>query len=128
MSVLIHYELLYRLAILMQKEPIKPRYRIVTGIFGTLGAHLIEVWLFALGYYVMVNVGDFGTLLGNFHDTLLDCTYFSLTTYTSLGIGDIEPVGDIRFLTGMEALSGLVLITWTASFMFVEMQKFWNGK
>ncbi|MEC4681791.1 MAG: two pore domain potassium channel family protein, partial [Nitrospirota bacterium] len=29
----------------------------------------------------------------------------------------------IRFLTGIEALSGLVLITWTASFLYLQMQK-----
>jgi hypothetical protein len=47
--------------------------------------------------------------------------------YTTLGIGDIEPIGEIRFLAGVEAVTGLVLITWTASFMFVQMQKFWDS-
>jgi hypothetical protein len=28
-------------------------------------------------------------------------------------------------LTGIEALTGLVLITWTASYLFIEMQKYW---
>jgi len=32
----------------------------------------------------------------------------------------------LDFLTGLETLTGLVLITWTASFMFIEMQKFWK--
>ncbi|NIQ12844.1 MAG: two pore domain potassium channel family protein, partial [Candidatus Dadabacteria bacterium] len=50
-------------------------------------------------------------------------------TYTSLGMGDIYPLGrPIRFLTGLESLTGLVLITWTASFLFIEMQRFWNNK
>jgi hypothetical protein len=31
-------------------------------------------------------------------------------------------------LTGIESLTGLVLITWTASFLFVEMQRFWDSK
>lgn len=30
---------------------------------------------------------------------------------TTLGFGDIEPIGDLRYLTGIESLSGLVLIT-----------------
>ena len=56
----------------------------------------------------------------------MNCGYYSFVTYTTLGFGDIIPVGDIRFLTGLESLTGLVLITWTASFMFFEMQKYWT--
>jgi hypothetical protein len=94
----------------------------------SLCAHVIEIWLFAFGYYFMISSGAFGTLQGNFTNTLRDCSYFSFTTYSTLGVGDIEPVGHIRFLMGLESLTGLVLITWTASFMFVEMQKFWEHK
>jgi hypothetical protein len=36
------------------------------------------------------------------------------------------PVGPIRFLTGMEAVVGLTLITWSASFTFLKMQKYWD--
>lgn len=45
-----------------------------------------------------------------------------------IGFGDISPVGDIKYLTGLQALTGLVLITWTASFLFLEMQKYWKRK
>jgi hypothetical protein len=69
-----------------------------------------------------------GKLEGNTTDSFMDCIYFSLTSYTSLGFGDIAPTGWIRFLAGMEALTGLVLIAWTASFMFLEMQKHWKIK
>ena len=48
-----------------------------------------------------------------------------VVTSTTLGYGDIEPFGILRFLTGIEALAGLVLITWSASFLFVEMQRYW---
>ena len=66
-------------------------------------------------------------LQGNFAGTLLDCVYFSFTTYTPLGTGDIEPIGDLRFLTGLESLTGLVLITWTASFIYLEMTRYWES-
>ncbi len=39
----------------------------------------------------------------------------------------IALAGAIRFMTGMEALTGFVLITWSASFTFLEMQKFWKN-
>jgi hypothetical protein len=41
-------------------------------------------------------------------------------------MGEIVPVGPIRFLTGMEAVGGLLLITWSASFTFIEMQRYWG--
>ena len=57
----------------------------------------------------------------------LDSVYFSAVCYTTLGLGDIVPSGAIRFLVGTEALTGFVLITWSASFTFVEMQRFWRA-
>jgi len=125
-AVSIHYEVLRLLSVWIPRLSIKNRFRVLFGIFGALIAHTLEVWLFAFGYYFMLGLEKFGYLAGNFNNTLLDCVYFSYTSYTSLGIGDIYPVGEIRFLAGLEALTGLVLITWTASFMFLEMSKFWR--
>ena len=125
-AVLIHYEVLFRMTRLIPKLTfLKPRLRIVVNVFGALTAHVAEVWLFAFAYYFMLSSGRYGSLEGNFNGTLMDASYFSFTTYTSLGFGDVVPLGDIRFLVGLEALTGLVLITWTASFMFIEMQRFW---
>lgn len=125
----IHYETLSLLSRLLPGlEIVKPRWRILITIFVALVAHIIEVWVFAFGYYYQLRAGDFGTMQGNFSGNLLDCVYFSFTTYTSLGFGDIEPLGLIRILTGLEALTGLVLITWTASFIFLEMERNWKLK
>ena len=127
-AVLIHFEALNQLSVLIPKLPIRSRLRVLVGVFGSLIAHVAEIWVFAFGYYFMVRHDGFGTLEGHFDSTLMDCSYFSFVSYTSLGFGDIVVKGDIRFLTGLEALTGLVLITWTASFMFIEMQKFWKEK
>lgn len=128
MAVWIHFEALNLLTKFIPKLPVRPRLRILFGVFGALIAHIIEVWTFAIGYYFMVHNGGFGVLQGHFDNSLMDCSYFSFVSYTSLGFGDIVAKGDIRFLAGLEALTGLVLITWTASFMFIEMQKFWKDK
>jgi hypothetical protein len=58
---------------------------------------------------------------------LLDSVYFSAVCYTTLGLGDIVPTGAIRFLVGTESLTGFVLITWSASFTFVEMERYWRA-
>jgi len=127
-TVIIHYEVLYQLALQLPKLTTRPRFRVLSGVFIILLAHIIEVWLFALGYYLMINVDGLGSLVGNFDQSFLDCTYYSFTTYSTLGFGDIEPSGHIRFLTGLESLTGLVMITWSASFLFLEMQKYWPKK
>ncbi len=127
LTVMIHYEFLYRFTILMPRMRVRHRFRIVLGVFGALTVHALEVWIFALSFYFMHNAEGWGHLEGNFTGTLLDCVYFSFTSYTTLGTGDIEPFGDLRFLTGLESLTGLVLITWTASFLYLEMTRFWDS-
>ena len=127
-AVVIHYEALYRLTQLIPRLEIEYRFRILAGVICALIAHVVEIWLFAVGYYYMHGADDFGYLQGNYDGSLLTSAYFSFTTYTTLGFGDIEPIGNIRFLVGMEALVGLMMITWTASFMFIEMQRFWRTR
>jgi hypothetical protein len=126
MAVLIHYEFLYRISTVIPKMKIKHRFRIVAGVFGALIAHSIEIWLFSLAYYLIPMVQGWGHLEGNFDGSLLDCVYFSYTIFTTLGFGDIEPHGHIRHLVGLESLTGLLLITWTASFLYFEMQRYWD--
>ncbi|MDM8347494.1 potassium channel family protein [Pseudomonas sp. sp1636] len=128
-AVIIHYEFLFRLTLLLPRLKVRHRFRIVLGVGGALIAHAVEVWVFAYAYFLMHRAGGrWGYLEGNFNGSLLDCGYFSFTTFTTLGFGDIQPHGDLRYLTGIESLTGLVLITWTASFLFVEMQRFWNTR
>ena len=49
-------------------------------------------------------------------------------TYTTVGFGDLAPVGAVRFLSGTEALTGFVLITWSASFTYLEMERYWRQR
>lgn len=128
LAVLIHYEFLYRISTAIPKMKVKHRFRIVIGVFSALVAHTIEIWLFAVAYYYLHRAEEWGQLKGNFTGTLMDCVYFSFTTYTTLGLGDIEPHGQLRHLVGLESLTGLLLITWTASFLYYEMQRYWDGR
>jgi hypothetical protein len=67
-----------------------------------------------------------GSVTGSDAHSLLDAVYLSANTYTTVGFGDLAPVGPVRFIGGTMALTGLVLITWSASFTFLEMQRFWR--
>ncbi|MFA1027825.1 potassium channel family protein [Pseudomonas syringae] len=124
--VIVHYECLLRLSRLMPRLNLWHRFRMVFGVLGALVAHAIEVWIFALGYYLMNRSDSLGRLTGNFDGSFMDSVYFLFTTFTTIGFGDITPSGPLKYLTGLEALTGLVLITWTASFLFIEMQKYWG--
>ncbi|NNL56922.1 MAG: two pore domain potassium channel family protein [Pseudomonadales bacterium] len=126
LAVLVHYEFLRSISALIPHMKINHRLRIVFGVIGALVAHSIEIILFALAYYFMPALPGWGELHGNFNGTLSDCIYFSYTTFTTLGVGDIEPHGAIRQLVGFESLTGLLLITWTASFLYFEMQRYWG--
>jgi Ion channel len=126
LAVMLHYEFLHQTTLMMPRLHIRHRFRIVLGVLMALAAHAVEVWIFAISYYLMHHAEGWGHLEGSFDGSLLDCAYFSFTMYTTLGTGDIVPVGELRFLTGLESLTGLVLITWTASFLYLEMTRYWD--
>jgi len=125
-AVIVHYEFLFRLTAWAPRIKVRHRFKITFEVCGALVAHSVEVWIFAIAYFLMDHAGNWGRLEGHFNGSLMDCVYFSFTTFTTLGFGDIEPIGAVRYLTGLESLTGLVLITWTASFLFVEMQRYWD--
>ncbi|MEL0083392.1 MAG: potassium channel family protein [Gammaproteobacteria bacterium] len=125
-AVTIHYEFLYRTYRLLRRVTLRYRYRVLLGVLAALIAHVVEIWLFGVGYYLISLNGALGSLQGNFVGSLWDCVYFSFTTYSTVGYGDIEPIGHLRFMAGMESLTGLVLITWSASMLFLEMQRYWG--
>ena len=124
--VILHYEGLRLLSKGLPLPHAKERWRVVLLILGILCLHILEIWVFGGGYYLLLTRGDYGILDGAGPVTLLDCVYYSATVFTTLGFGDIVPQGPIRFMTGTEAIAGLTLITWSASYTFLFMQKSWS--
>ena len=126
-TVLLHYESLRLISQLIPRLKIQPRARILVVIYGAFLAHTLEVWLFGLSYYFL----DFYLDMGTFHGLkqtdmgLFDFVYFSVVVYTSVGFGDIYPIGHMRLLAGVEGLLGLLMIGWSASFTYLMMEKLW---
>jgi len=87
---------------------------------------VIEIIIFAVGYEVLTRLGDYGKLTGEACEQTRDYCYFSFVAYTSLGFGDITPTGWLRMMTGVETLTGLILIAWSASFLFMQMERHWD--
>ena len=82
-----------------------------------IGSHLVQIVLFAFYYYMSYQADSNQNLFGgNLSGSFLDFFYYSINCYTTLGTGDIFANGSMRIATGLEALIGLVLIAWTATF------------
>lgn len=105
----------------------RPRVFMIIMIAGILIAHLIAITIYAFAYYFLVGFAGITGLAGNIEDHYLVYFYFSATTYTSLGVGDIYPIGGLRILTSIEALNGLILITWSAAYTFFGVQRMWDS-
>src|SRR5512135_2139902 len=125
--VLLHYEWLSQLTGRLKRIRIRPRPRILVMIFTIMLVHVVEIWIFALASYALTRDITHGQLISSHPVGLLDHVYYSAVCYTTLGLGDVMPIGNIRFLTGMESLTGFVLIGWSVSFTYLEMDRFWRG-
>ncbi len=100
----------------------------LTILFTLFGLHLFEVLLYAIAISFHEYAG-FGWLAGAVDQSsnwFADQFYFSIASYTTLGIGDILPHGSLRLISGVEALNGLILIAWSASFTYLVMERFWG--
>lgn len=122
MCVGIHYRSLLSLSLLHRRKQSHQRWWINILILGALATHVVEMSLFSLGYTLLCRDHHYGYIQNAAGEASTDYFYFSFVVFTSLGFGDLTPVGSIRMMTAIETLTGLVLIGWTASFLFVEMQ------
>jgi hypothetical protein len=126
--VFLHYEVLNLLSRTLARLVWVGRPRIALLFFTLLIVHIVEIWIFACGFIFAEWLVGLGELKGEHGSGMLDYVYFSSMTFTTVGYGDLVPTGPIRFLAAMEALSGLMLITWSASFIYLEMTRFWREK
>jgi voltage-gated potassium channel Kch len=127
-STAIHYEALRGLSSGLPALRVPSRAKLLIVIFVTFLAHAAEITLYALACYALVRYAQIGGLGEPGRISLATSIYFSGETYTSLGYGDIVPVGDLRLLAGVEALNGLLLIGWSASYTYLAMERFWRGE
>lgn len=125
-TVALHYELLRATSRLIPRLSIRPRARILVVIAAAFVGHLLQITLYALAFGLVDGRAGLGSLVGALEGGALDFFYFSIANFTTLGVGDIHAVGPMRVVAGIESLNGLVLITWSASFAYLAMEKFWQ--
>ncbi|MGV8854390.1 MAG: potassium channel family protein [Devosia sp.] len=76
---------------------------VVIGIFGVI---TVEVWLWAMIYYLLRVMPDFQTAL-----------YFSTSTFSTVGYGDVVLNHDWRLLAALESIDGFILIGWSTAYL-----------
>lgn len=125
-AVGVHFEALAALNRWLPRLGHSTRRRVLLLIFAVLLVHIAEIWLFGGVLWSALHWPALGAIRGDADVDLLDAVYLSTEAYTTLGYGDLVPYGPVRMLLGLEALAGLVLITWSASFTYLEMQRDWR--
>jgi len=126
LSTMTHYETLRFLSAFVPRIRIRPRSRLLVVLFGVFIGHLLEISYFAVAYYYLRDRFSLGNFGGEFAGNFTSYLYFSTETFTTIGLGDIFPLGPLRLITGIEALNGLLLIGWSASFTYLVMRRFWK--
>ncbi len=79
-----------------------------------IALHVLEVFLWAVTYRLVPESGL---------ASLEEAMYFSFTTFTTLGYGDITLQGPWRMLTGIESLNGVLLLGWSTAVSFAVIQR-----
>jgi hypothetical protein len=125
LCILTHYEGLTGLSRALGTKLRHGRVNVLYTILSMLILHVMEIWIFGFTLWVLMRWPECGSLSAR-ATPFLDTVYFSAVTYTTVGYGDMIPVGAVRFLAGTESLVGLMLITWSASFTYLEMDRFWK--
>ena len=124
-AVGVHYEALVLGSAFVNRVAGPARVGVALGVVIALAAHMVEVLIYAVAWLALINAG--AVELNVPAPSPIDAVYFSGSVYTSLGFGDIVPVRGGQILAVSEAVTGLVLIAWTASFTFFEMRSHWEA-
>jgi hypothetical protein len=123
-TILVHYEALRLMSIYVPSLPIAVRLKVLIVVLGCFVAHTIEVWLYA-GAFLLIYKAGLGSLKGQVEEHFADFLYFSATSYSTMGIGDVYPAGALRLISGIEGINGLFLIAWPTSFTYFVMNRLW---
>lgn len=94
------------------------RYLLVPGVLIlVLAAHMLEIGGYAGVYFLADKVFDIGTFAGG-DPSFGHLYYFAAETYSSLGLDDVLPRGALRLIVAIGSLNGILLLTWSGTFLY----------
>lgn len=125
-TVSVHYEVKRAIWNNLPKLKRRPRLMMNVMVLALMFSHTICVWAYGMVYWALdKHIGIHG-LGGQHDDSFISYVYFSAATYSSLGLGDIYPLGAFRMLVGVEVINGLLLIGLSVTLTYFAMERFWG--
>lgn len=118
-TVIIHAIVLDRLIYINEKYKNDVRLKLgkywkipilVFSVLGTFSAHILQIWIWAM-FYMLIGV------FTHFSDAL----YFSTTTFTTVGFGDVVIGDNWRLVSSFQGANGFMLFGWSTAFIFEVM-------
>ena len=75
-------------------------------VLGIFALHTLEMWCYAIVYMWLDEFSSFEAAL-----------YFSVSSYTTVGFGDLVMSPDWRLLSAIESTNGWILFAWSTAFL-----------
>ena len=108
-------------ALIAVRTDIEVRWRAGAFAFVILAvfvAHVIEISIWAVFYYIADSIIEIPT----FEAAL----YFSTSSFTTVGFGDLVLSEDWRLLGSIEAINGMILFGWSTAFIFAVVRRVYS--
>ena len=124
-TIIWHFWWLSKLITLMPPADVKHShfFRSVLILILLFLIHITEILWFSLGLYIANEVLNIGYFTEPFQPIFRDYFYYSLVTYSTLGLSEFAPVGHIKVITGLESLTGFIMLTWSATFFYTLINR-----
>ena len=109
------------LELIRRAKPRQEKHRYLGLLFtfwGLAMLHLLEIALAAVVFAFLVSQSGNGSLSESLGSTAADYLYFAGVSFATLGYTQLEAHGAIRLLVMTVSLSGFMLITWSATFIY----------
>src|SRR5262245_20731121 len=100
----------------VESPSVRRRGGLLLGVFVCIVLlHLFQIGLWAVVFWRAHELPNLETAV-----------YFSITTYTTVGFGDVVLGPGWRVLAGVEGLTGLVLVGWSTAFVFAIVNRMYE--
>jgi hypothetical protein len=101
----------------VRKRALASEFLIVRVVSILLLLHLLEAGVWALFFMVTKLLPDFETAV-----------YFSLTSYTTVGYGDVVLPASSRFLGPIEAAVGILMFGWSTAIIVTAITRIYGSR
>ncbi|GEM_PF-544467 len=86
-------------------------------VLGVFSAHIVQIWIWAVFYLMVDALPDMESAL-----------YFSTSTFTTVGFGDVVLGEDWRLISSFQSANGFILFGWSTAFIFEVMSKLYHDE